>query len=356
MLAPPHGGRVTPSYEATAIPTVETMHVTSHITSVSWIPSEAVKGYTKPAFTMGIAHYDEPPPDSIDDLAALRAADAFRFAHRLEAWAEFDGGALVDHGVDGGLIMGSTTVRLGPLGVTFAAFSLPDLRSEPEIGDGWIRFTQTVGGRTAMPLPRRSSRPPYMRLQSPFVWTTLSLTLHADGRAVGALNGASPFPRHWVYDADDMLAMKAGLTDYKTWAGQEGTESTPWGDEDSPVLVTAAETALEREMSALIMRGGRKPVIRTLEAGSVLVRQGEPGSSLFLLLDGVLTVDVDGKALPELGPGAILGERAVLEGGLRTATLTATTPVRVAEASPDAVDRTALARLAEGHRREDLLA
>lgn len=85
------------------------------------------------------------------------------------------------------------------------------------------------------------------------------------------------------------------------------------------------------------------------------MRQGEPGSSLFLLLDGVLGVDVDGTPLPELGPGAILGERAVLEGGLRTATLTALTPVRVAEAAADAVDRKALAALAEGHRREEQL-
>ncbi|GII59647.1 hypothetical protein Pth03_80360 [Planotetraspora thailandica] len=157
MLAPPGDGKVPPSNERAAIPTVVTMRVTSHITSVSWIPSEAVKGYTKPAFTMGIAHYDEPPPDTIGDLDSLRVADAFRFAHRLEAWAEFDGNALVGHGVGGGLIMGSTTVRLGPLGITFAAFALPDLRSEPEAGDGWVRFTQTVGGRTALPLPRRSS-------------------------------------------------------------------------------------------------------------------------------------------------------------------------------------------------------
>ena len=74
--------------------------------------------------------------------------------------------------------------------------------------------------------------------------------------------------------------------------------------------MTEVETALERELSKTIMRGGAKPKIRKIEAGSTLVEQGEPGEELFLLLDGVLSVEVDGKALTEIGPGAILGERA----------------------------------------------
>lgn len=86
-------------------------------------------------------------------------------------------------------------------------------------------------------------------MQSPLVWTTLAVTLHADGRTEGTLEGASPFPRHWVYGPDDRLTLKAGLTDITAWAAQAGPDRTPWGDEDSPVLVTAAETALERRLS-----------------------------------------------------------------------------------------------------------
>ncbi|MEN3360966.1 MAG: hypothetical protein V7637_4948, partial [Mycobacteriales bacterium] len=63
-------------------------------------------------------------------------------------------------------------------------------------------------------------------------------------------------------------------------------------------------------------------------------------------------VTVDGTPLAEVGPGAVLGERAVLEGGSRTATLTAVTPVRVAEAAAAALDLAALAELSRGHRRE----
>jgi CRP-like cAMP-binding protein len=135
---------------------------------------------------------------------------------------------------------------------------------------------------------------------------------------------------------------------------QPSQRNTPWGSEDSAVVVTAAETALERELSVLLMHGEHKPAIRSLSRGQVLAEQGARGDSLFLLLDGVLAVSVDGEPLAEVGPGAVLGERAVLGDGTRTATLTAVTPVRIAEAGSDVIDLRALTRLAEGHRREDL--
>jgi CRP-like cAMP-binding protein len=84
-----------------------------------------------------------------------------------------------------------------------------------------------------------------------------------------------------------------------------------------------------------------------------LVRQGEPGDELFLLLDGVLEVFVDGEPVAELGPGAVGGERALLEGGTRTSTLRALTKVRVAVADADQMDLAALRELARGHRREE---
>jgi CRP-like cAMP-binding protein len=116
--------------------------------------------------------------------------------------------------------------------------------------------------------------------------------------------------------------------------------------------MTLAETALERQLSTTIMRGGSRPRIKRLRPGEILVEQGAPGRELYLLLDGTLTVVVDGVKLTELGPGAILGERAVLEGGRRTATLTALTDCTVAVADPGQVDRAALIAISEGHRRE----
>jgi Cyclic nucleotide-binding domain len=328
------------------------MRVESSATSLSWIPSEAVTGVMKSAFTAGVAHYDEPPASTLPDLEAL-PRESFRFANHLHVWARFDGDRVAEHGQQGGVRMGNTTASIGKLGVSFAAVAMPDLQPEPVVGEGSIRFTQTCGGRTAAPLPRQIPRPPYVRLQAPLVWTTLAITLHSDGRTDVELAGASMFPRHWVYGADGQLALKAGVADWATWMSQPSRKATPWGDEDSPVVVTAAETALERRLSSSLMRGGAKPQVHRHDPGSQLVRQGDPGRSLFLLLDGVLRIDVDGEPLGEVGPGAVLGERAVLEGGRRTATLTAITPICVAEASADEIDRDALARLAEGHRREE---
>ena len=48
------------------------MRVESSVTSLSWIPSEAVTGVNKGVFESGFTHYDDPPPDVIEDLEALR--------------------------------------------------------------------------------------------------------------------------------------------------------------------------------------------------------------------------------------------------------------------------------------------
>lgn len=330
------------------------MRVESSVTSLSWIPSEAVSGPMKAGFATGLAHYDPPPPAHVgpDDLTAMLAADQFRFGNVLTAWAEFDGNTVVAHGQSGGLLIGATTVRVGPLDATFQAVGMPELTYAPEIGDGLISWIQTVGGRTSVPLPRKISKPPFVRLHAPLVWTTLRLTLYADGSARRELVGASPFPRHWVYDADGELALKAGVADWKHWLGQPSWAATPWGAEDSPVVSAAAESALERELSGLLMHGAHRPKIETIKPGAVLARQGDPGGSLFLVLDGILEVTVDGAKMGDIGPGAVVGERAVLESSPRTATLTALTPVRAAEAPADIVDRSVLAELAAGHRRE----
>lgn len=90
-----------------------------------------------------------------------------------------------------------------------------------------------------------------------------------------------------------------------------------------------------------------------MAAGSTVTRQGEPGNELYLVLDGMIAIEVDGERLTEVGPGAVLGERAVLEGGLRTSTLVATTPVRIAVAPAAVIDMARLRALADLHRRED---
>lgn len=322
------------------------------VTSVSWIPSEAVTGGSRVAFDAGFTRYDDPPPSQISDLEALRAADKFRFANVLRAWIDVDGGRITGHGYSGGGLIGNTTVRLAGLQYTFQNALLPDVQREPELGEGWVRFVQTVGGRTSLPAPRPVRRPPYVQWQAPLVWTTLSLTLYADGRSESGMTGASAFPRHWLYDAEGRLTHKSGLTDFRDWVAKSFGRHSPWGDEDSPALVTAVETALEHTLSAQLMHGAAKPRFSRLAAGDVLVRQGEPGTDVYLVLDGVIRVERDGEWLAEYGPGAMLGERAHLEGGARTSTLVAVTPCRVASVDAGQLQRSALEELAAGHRRE----
>jgi len=333
------------------------MRIERAVTTVSWIPSDSLSGMLKAGEKLRMAHHDEPPPDQVGSPAAplldeLRDADRFRFANHLQAWVEVEDGTIVASGYSGGGHMGSTTVSLGVGDVTVAAVSYPDLPSEPEVGEGWVRFRQTAGGRTGVPIPRPVKRAPFFQFTSPTVWTTLELTIWADGRHEGRLVGASGFPRHWVYDDAGALIAKSGLTDLKSWLNTSFGQQTPWGTHDAEVLVTEVETALERELSGQLMRSGAADVIR-LREGDLVATQGQKATSVLVLLDGVLAVEVDGHALAALGPGAVVGERAGLEGGVRTATLRCTTPVRIAVASPDGVDRQRLLDLAAGHRRED---
>ena len=326
------------------------MRIESAVTSLSWIPQEAVRGGTRVAFDAGFTHYDDPPPDEFDDIEDLRAGDRFRFANVLRAWAEFDdSGAVVDSGYSGGGLMGSTTVALAGLRREFEAVALPDIQAPVEVGDGWVRFTQTAGGRTGLPAPRRVRRRPYIQWQAPLVWTTLSLTLSLQDPPAFAVQGASRFPRHWVYDHDGRLAAKSGLTDYRDWYRKSFGRHTPWGEQDSPALVTAVETALERRLSVALMDKRSKPRFTTLRSGDTLVTEGEEGRDVFLVLDGVMRVEKGGERLAEYGPGAILGERAGLEGGRRMSTLIAVTPCRVAVVAHSALDPEHLRELSKGH-------
>jgi len=330
------------------------VRIESSVTAISWIPSEAVEGLPKLPFTMGVAHYDEPPPDVIEDLDALRNADAFREANELSAFVEVgEDGQITDYGHLGRGHIGVTRLKLGPREVSVAAVALPTIQGSPQVGDGWVRFTQTAGGRTGMPTPRRVRGKPFFQINSAIAWTSLALTIKADGTSQHELVGASPFPRHWIYDNEGKLAQKSGIIDFDEWYRESHGQNTPWGEEDSSAFVTECESALERELSSSIMRSGAASKPIRLDVDDTVMKQGDAGNELYLLLDGVLAVEVDGETVAEVGPGAILGERAVVEGGKRTATLRAVTPAKVVSVAADQVERSALEELAGSFRNED---
>jgi hypothetical protein len=77
---------------------VATQRFESSVTAVSWIPSEAISGPSKIPFEFGVTHYDEPPPDRLDDIEKLRTSDRFREANELRGFIEVEDGRIVNAG------------------------------------------------------------------------------------------------------------------------------------------------------------------------------------------------------------------------------------------------------------------
>jgi CRP-like cAMP-binding protein len=117
-------------------------------------------------------------------------------------------------------------------------------------------------------------------------------------------------------------------------------------------VVAPPETELERALAEQVMQGGERPAVRTVGAGEFLFRQAEPGATIAVILDGTLEVRVNGAVVGQVGPGTVVGERAALEGGRRTADLRAVTDARVAEAAQESLSVEQLSELAQGHHRE----
>ena len=77
--------------------------------------------------------------------------------------------------------------------------------------------------------------------------------------------------------------------------------------------------------------------LRVYGRGEIVVRQGEEGDSLFIVLRGGLEVRLDGKKVGELSGGEFFGEMSLLTGEKRRATVVATEEVRLIEVSKEAL-------------------
>jgi CRP-like cAMP-binding protein len=63
--------------------------------------------------------------------------------------------------------------------------------------------------------------------------------------------------------------------------------------------------------------------------GAVLAREGDAGLGFFLILDGTANVSVGGRSRTSLKAGDFFGEISLLDGGPRTATVTAATDMKL---------------------------
>ena len=282
------------------------------VTAISWIPSEAITGPSKLPFEVGVTHYDEPPPDHLEDLEQLRTSDRFREANELRAFIEVEDGRIVNSGHLGQGHIGATTVKMGPAALRFPAVQLPDIRPEPEVDGSSARFVQTVGGRMGLPTPRPVPHKPFVQFWPSIAWTTLALTLNADGSSSHELVGASPFPRHWIYDHDGRLVEKSAVIDFGKWFNHSYGDRTPWGEQDSETVVAAVESALERSLSSAIMQRRHETEVQEDQGRRRPRPTGSGRHGGLLILDGIFVVEVDGEEVAEIGPGAVVGERAAL--------------------------------------------
>ena len=66
-----------------------------------------------------------------------------------------------------------------------------------------------------------------------------------------------------------------------------------------------------------------------LPADRLLMTQGQHGWEMFVLVSGSARIERDGQSLGDRGPGEVLGEIALLDGGPRTATVTLSEPSRL---------------------------
>ena len=106
------------------------MRIESSVTSVSWIPSEVPTGLLQAGINLGLGHADPPPPEVIEDLEALFAAERFRSANHLAAWIEVTDGVIVDAGYSGRGYISRTRVT---------ARTLPGARRTPSRSSPWSR-------------------------------------------------------------------------------------------------------------------------------------------------------------------------------------------------------------------------
>ena len=273
------------------------MRLESSVTSVSWIPSEAVtaraQGHVRGrrhALRRSAARRDRRP------RGAGAPRRRFRFANHLAAWVEVEGGKIVDAGYSGGGVHGTHHRAPRPTAPTFEPVPLPDIRHEPEIGETSVRVrADHAAGAPASPRRGGCKHPPFVQFK------------RADGvDDAGAHDprrrhvefevlGASKFPRHWVYDDDGKLAAKVGLANFKEWYRDAFGKHTPWGDAG---LAGARHRGRDRARARALghdhARRRASPRSARSRRASALVEQGEPGDELFLLLDGVLAV-IDGR-------------------------------------------------------------
>jgi CRP/FNR family cyclic AMP-dependent transcriptional regulator len=100
----------------------------------------------------------------------------------------------------------------------------------------------------------------------------------------------------------------------------------------------ATKDVMERLAQVPIFSGCSKRELQTIARevralehpnGTVIATEGEPGAGLFVIDEGECDITIGGRRVNHLSSGDFFGEMALLDGGPRTATVTATTDIKL---------------------------
>lgn len=81
--------------------------------------------------------------------------------------------------------------------------------------------------------------------------------------------------------------------------------------------------SLDEEQVSLVFSGMTE---RSVQAGEIVIRQGEEGDNFYIVEEGRYVVEVDGKEVVQIGPGGSFGELALMYNSPRAATVKSLEP------------------------------
>eukprot|EP00927_Polykrikos_kofoidii_P004110 TRINITY_DN1162_c0_g3_i1.p1 TRINITY_DN1162_c0_g3~~TRINITY_DN1162_c0_g3_i1.p1 ORF type:complete len:901 (-),score=162.04 TRINITY_DN1162_c0_g3_i1:195-2897(-) len=199
--------------------------------------------------------------------------------------------------------------------------------------------------------------------------TSLRFVVLLEGAITGTIRGTE---RKWDHCGDFYEPKGSDSKDALT-AGKNGATlsvlSTKGFSKVSALLgcssSTTEDVAVYARKSALVKKA---PIFRHLsqeqtsklvpvlvqhkyKKGESIIKQGEAGSSFFVIASGEVTVSLDGKVIRTMGKNAYFGERALLFDEPRTATIS----VSSSEAELWSIDKEPFTQVVKGNMREELM-
>jgi MFS family permease len=226
-------------------------------------------------------------------------------------------------------------------GVTLSGVSVAGIAAVPGLAGGLLAIGG-IGGALAdvnsrMMLQRLI---PDKQLSRAFgVLESLYMAGEGIGSFIGSLFIVAVGPRWTLLIAGSLLPVLALLA-------RRGMDSLDVGVRipEREIETLRATSIFEPLPTPVLERLARNLVPLSLPVGSAVIRQGDRGDRFYTIVEGTVSVDVDGRQLGTLGPGGSFGEIALLRDVPRTATVTTATEARFLT-----LDREEFLRVVTGH-------